>query len=294
MRIVFIVPYKNRPSDLNKFLGHLTDLKQGAPPHIDVDYIISEQTNSLHFNRGAMKNLGAMHKVRNTSEMNHTVLVFHDIDIFLKNIKVTDYLTHPGLVKHFYGYLNLLGGVFSIHALDFFRINGFPNYWGWGWEDNLIYQRCLSAGIATDRSLFKRAWNKQGFVGSELEQSVEDRKFVSLLCLTKYLEKKSDGLSNIRIYKSNYVSKNHAIFDIFTTLYPCPRLLIPVDCKSSLQKYGSWTQIVKRLKDLSDQIEKRGLHDIKPINLFNPTLKARTDRHYRPIPAMKFRNLPRS
>ena len=63
MRIVFIVPYKNRPSDLNKFLS-LTDLKQGAPPHIDVDYVISEQTNSLHFNRGAMKNLGAMHKVK--------------------------------------------------------------------------------------------------------------------------------------------------------------------------------------------------------------------------------------
>jgi hypothetical protein len=31
---------------------------------------------------------------------------------------------------------------------------GFPNFWGWGLEDNLINDRCLAVGLVIDRSIF--------------------------------------------------------------------------------------------------------------------------------------------
>ena len=57
-------------------------------------------------------------------------------------------------MKHYYGYKFTLGGIFSIKGEDFEKSKGFPNFWGWGLEDNKINQRCLDAGLTIDRSCF--------------------------------------------------------------------------------------------------------------------------------------------
>ena len=33
-------------------------------------------------------------------------------------------------------------------------MNGFPNYWAWGFEDNLLNKRVLASNITIDRSQF--------------------------------------------------------------------------------------------------------------------------------------------
>jgi len=57
-------------------------------------------------------------------------------------------------VKHVYGFYFALGGVVIFKGADFERVNGYPNYWGWGMEDNVLQQRCLKRGLIIDRSQF--------------------------------------------------------------------------------------------------------------------------------------------
>ena len=42
----------------------------------------------------------------------------------------------------------------SINAGDFERLNGFPNFWAWGYEDNMLYDRAKENNIFIDRSKF--------------------------------------------------------------------------------------------------------------------------------------------
>ena len=58
------------------------------------------------------------------------------------------------MVKHFYGFKYALGGIVSITGKDFELINGYPNFWGWGMEDNVLQKRCEAAGLTINRDQF--------------------------------------------------------------------------------------------------------------------------------------------
>ncbi len=100
-----------------------------------------------------MKNIGFLTvKALYPDTYKDITIVFHDIDSLL--VDRVDFHTIPGKIKHFYGFGHTLGGIFSITAGDFERINGFPNFWTWGYEDNMIQTRANQAGIEIDRSVF--------------------------------------------------------------------------------------------------------------------------------------------
>jgi len=47
-----------------------------------------------------------------------------------------------------------LGGIVSIKAADFEKCNGFPNFFGYAYEDNLLNKRCQNNNIKIDRYNF--------------------------------------------------------------------------------------------------------------------------------------------
>ena len=136
--IVLIVPYRDRAPQRSAFMKIM--------PHILEDLnckvLFIHQRDNRPFNRGAMKNLGFIY-VKNMYPTNYKdiTLVFHDIDNIPWHKGQFSYQTQRNIVNHFYGYHRALGGIFAIKAWDFEHINGFPNIWTWGLEDNIILRR---------------------------------------------------------------------------------------------------------------------------------------------------------
>ena len=117
--------------------------------------IYVHQNDNRSFNRGAMKNLGFLYvKQQYPNDYKNITLVFNDVDTMPMTKGFLNYSTVPGVVKHFYGYNFTLGGIVSIRGSDFELINGFPNYWAWGYEDNALQKRVLLANLKIDRSQF--------------------------------------------------------------------------------------------------------------------------------------------
>jgi hypothetical protein len=153
-QLVFIVPYRDRTQH---HAEHSVKLPLYLKNHNILSYKILyiHQTDTRGFNRGAMKNIGFI-TVKNMypNDYKDIVLVFNDIDTIPAETAQIDFSTVAGKIKHFYGFTFTLGGLFSILASDFERLNGFPNFWAWGYEDNLIQIRAEEAGIQIDRTTF--------------------------------------------------------------------------------------------------------------------------------------------
>lgn len=149
--IIFIVPYRDRAPQKKVFECVMPTILEDEKYKI---FFIHQQ-DSRPFNRGAMKNLGFIYiKTKYPENYKNITIVFHDIDFIPYYKNQFNYKTKPGVVKHFFGYKWTLGGIISINASDFEDINGFPNIWTWGLEDNVLQKRCKNAGLIPDRTTF--------------------------------------------------------------------------------------------------------------------------------------------
>lgn len=152
--LVFIVPYRDREKYQKIFADAMKTVLLNSPPY-KIFYV--NQTDARGFNRGAMKNIGFLAvKQMYPDDYQKITLVFNDIDTFPSKNTVLDYKTTRGVIKHFYGFTYTLGGIVSINASDFEKLNGFPNFWSWGYEDNMIQNRAIQHAIVIDRSVFYR------------------------------------------------------------------------------------------------------------------------------------------
>lgn len=152
--IVLIVPYRNRKPHLAVFVSIMPRILEGK--NYRVWFI--HQSDARPFNRGALKNIGFI-ILRRTYPKHYKQInvIFHDIDFMPYQQNQFSYTTTPGTIRHFYGYPDSLGGIFAIKGADFEKTNGFPNFWTWGLEDNLIYHRAKRVGLRTDYREFTHA-----------------------------------------------------------------------------------------------------------------------------------------
>ena len=150
-KIVFIVPYRNRPQHKFFFSNYLTTIMDGND---DYEIYFSHQCDARSFNRGATKNIGFLAiKDKYPDNYKDITFVFNDIDT-IPFAPIFDFETVSGIVKHFYGFNYALGGIVALKGSDFEATNGYPNFWGWGMEDNVLQTRCNNIGLNIDRSQF--------------------------------------------------------------------------------------------------------------------------------------------
>jgi hypothetical protein len=197
-KLIFVVPYRDREQQQSFFDNHMKNniLADIPKEHYKIWYI--HQTDKREFNRGAMKNIGflaAKHTYPN--DYKNITLIFNDVDTMPLNKNYLNYDTQEGNVKHFYGHTFALGGIVSIKAGDFERVNGFPNLWGWGYEDNLFQYRVLrSQGsgypMKIDRDQFHKILDKNILqLKDGIERTVNRGEF------DQYMANTTEGVHNI-------------------------------------------------------------------------------------------------
>jgi hypothetical protein len=148
---VFVVPYRNRYHQKFFFSRQMDYILQGKNNY---SILFVHQSDNRNFNRGAMKNIGFISiKDKYPESYKNITFIFNDVDT-LPFAKIFDYETTEGIVKHYYGFEEALGGIVVMKGSDFEKINGYPNFWGWGMEDACLQKRCKKYNLIIDRSHF--------------------------------------------------------------------------------------------------------------------------------------------
>lgn len=146
-RVALVVPYRDRDDHLRIFLRNIHAFLQRQ--QIDYGVYVVEQSSGGSFNRGMLMNIGFIESLRFAD---YDCFVFHDVDLLPEDDRNLYWC--PVMPRHlsaavdtlFYKlpYWNLFGGVEAFTKDHFELINGFSNrYFGWGGEDDDLYQRLI-------------------------------------------------------------------------------------------------------------------------------------------------------
>ena len=155
----FIIPFRGREEQREVFLNHMNVILKGTQPYM---FIFVHQKDKRTFNRGAMKNIGFLYVREKFPEIyKKSTFIFHDIDFVPYKRGLFSYDTRSGVVNHFFGFKFALGGIFAIKGADFEKIKGFPNYWGWGYEDNKFQKNWRTSGGKINYNEFISIRDKQ-------------------------------------------------------------------------------------------------------------------------------------
>jgi hypothetical protein len=209
-KIVFIIPYRDREQQLIFFKRHMNYILEDMNPN-DYELLFIHQTDKRSFNCGAMKNIGFLiTRDKYPNDYRNITFVFNDVDTMPFSKNFISYETQIGTIKHFYGFNFTLGGIVSITGHDFETINGYPNFWAWGYEDNMLHDRAVQSNIIIDRTMFFPFADKNilHFYDGYLKQ-VNKHEF------DRYTRHTREGIHSIfkLTYKNN---KNTGLIDIMS------------------------------------------------------------------------------
>ncbi|XP_075925750.1 beta-1,4-galactosyltransferase 6-like isoform X2 [Petromyzon marinus] len=154
-KVAILIPFRNRHEHLPILLRHLLPILYRQ--RLEFGIFVVEQAGSRLFNRAMLFNAGFMAALRSYS---WDCFVFHDVDHVPENDR--NYYGCSEMPRHFavkldkyaykLPYTEFFGGVSGLTTEQFKTINGFPNaFWGWGGEDDDLWNRVTFAGYNVSR-----------------------------------------------------------------------------------------------------------------------------------------------
>jgi hypothetical protein len=191
-KLVFIVPFRNRGEQKKVFDNVMPTILEDIPS-TDYKIYFIQQCDNRNFNLGAMRNIGFLAmKNKYPNDYQNITFVFNDVDTMPRTKNLLNYNTEVGTIKHFYGQENTLGGIISIKGSDFEKILGYPNFWAWGYEDNMLQFRALKNGLTIDRSNFFKIGDPH-----ILQLNENTNRIVNRNEFNRYINNTSEGFSSI-------------------------------------------------------------------------------------------------
>uniref|UniRef100_A0A8C4YPB4 Beta-1,4-galactosyltransferase n=1 Tax=Gopherus evgoodei TaxID=1825980 RepID=A0A8C4YPB4_9SAUR len=154
-KVAIIIPFRNRDEHLKYWLYYLHPILQRQ--QLDYGVYVINQDGEETFNRAKLLNIGFEEALK---EYDYDCFVFSDVDLVPmddRNIyKCYSQPRHLSVSMDKFGfrlpYNQYFGGVSALSKEQFLKINGFPNnYWGWGGEDDDIYNRLYFKGMRISR-----------------------------------------------------------------------------------------------------------------------------------------------
>ena len=215
---IFIVPYRDRIPHKTFFNTYMKSILEDYD-NKSYKILFVHQNDKRPFNRGGMKNIGFLY-IKNLypDDYKSMIFIFNDVDTVPYKKGLLNYHINFGEIKHFYGYNFALGGIFSIRGKDFESLNGFPNYWYWGFEDNIIYKRAIKNKMIINRNTFYKITDSEILhffdnINKKIDQQNLKNQFNK-----KHVEK--DGISYLKnINYSFNVETNMLDVNSFNSLY---------------------------------------------------------------------------
>ena len=141
-----VVPYRDRFEHLQAFKKSITDYLNAKG--ISFELIIVEQDRTKIFNRGKLLNIGFKQAMR----LRCNYVVFHDVDMLPIEVDYSYAETPIHLASERVSFDQYFGGV-TIFPIELFqKANGYSNeYWGWGFEDDDLFYRCMINNIPLNK-----------------------------------------------------------------------------------------------------------------------------------------------
>uniref|UniRef100_A0A1A8GTB6 Beta-1,4-galactosyltransferase n=1 Tax=Nothobranchius korthausae TaxID=1143690 RepID=A0A1A8GTB6_9TELE len=154
-KVAIIIPFRKRDEHLKFWLYYLHPILQRQQLEYGV-YVINQDGDET-FNRAKLLNIGYQESLK---DKDYNCFVFSDVDLIpmddRNTYKCFSQPRHLSVSMDKFGfrlpYNQYFGGVSSMSKEQYLKINGFPNnYWGWGGEDDDIYNRLASKGMTISR-----------------------------------------------------------------------------------------------------------------------------------------------
>ncbi|XP_060696402.1 beta-1,4-galactosyltransferase 1-like [Hemiscyllium ocellatum] len=154
-KVAIIIPFRNRFEHLKYWLYFLHPILQRQ--QLDYGVYVINQHGEDTFNRAKLLNVGFIEALK---EYDYNCFVFSDVDLIPmddRNIyRCYSQPRHLAVSMDKFGfrlpYNQYFGGISALSREQHEKINGFPNdYWGWGGEDDDIYNRIIFKGMRISR-----------------------------------------------------------------------------------------------------------------------------------------------